>query len=111
MRQVQFTATAALGATAAVKATLNLPLLQSRFFVEECAKGWLFLVATFEDPDDPLVHGYGITAEQAWRVAAKTGGIVPGATLCERILASDPVWRSKTGQTVTLEHLQTLRKD
>jgi hypothetical protein len=109
-QEMLFSSTATLGATAAVKASLEIPLIKSGFFVADCAKGWLFVVATFENPNEPLVYGFGISEKQAWRFA-KSVDAPANAVLCKRIPASDPVWQSPTGMLVTLEHLQAVRKE
>jgi hypothetical protein len=68
-----------------------------------------FIIASFPLNGEPLIHAWGVKADNAWALA-KHHRATPDAVLCARQPGDSPRWKSALGQEVTMEHI-TVRKE
>jgi hypothetical protein len=75
----------------------------TKWFMQDCAKGWMYIVATFGD-HLPLISGFGSTKEQALTVSSNNNPTYIGE-LCERTTDTIPTWKSESGKIVTINDI------
>lgn len=78
------------------------------WFIKDCAKGWLFLIATFPLGQEPLISGFGTTKEQAWAVSSNN--LAFEGELCTRTSDTYPTWKSETGKVVNIGHIYSPKR-
>ena len=78
------------------------------WFIKDCSKGWLFLIATFPLGQEPLISGFGVTKEQAWELSRNN--MAYEGELCVRTSDTFPTWKSSTGKIVTMNHISRAKR-